>query len=52
MQISINIGRCSYLEKLTVLARLYFELGLRLHDALRAAEADVRQPDANQKLAF
>ena len=31
----------AYVEKLVMLTRLYFELGLPLPDALRAAEADL-----------
>ena len=49
---SINIDRFSYVEKLATLTQLYLELGLRLHDALRAAEADVWQPEDHQKPAL
>jgi hypothetical protein len=31
----------SYFDKLATLTELYLELGLRWHEALRAAEADV-----------
>ncbi len=53
MKMSIDIDQCWYVEKLAPLTQLYFlEIGLRLDDALRAAEADVWQPEDNQKLAF
>jgi hypothetical protein len=53
MKMSIDIDQCSYVEKLAMLTQLYFlELGRRLDDALRAAEADVWQPEDNQKPAF
>ena len=45
---SINIDRFSYVEKLATLTQLYLELGLRLHDALRAAEADVWRSEDSQ----
>ena len=49
---SINVDRVSYVEKLRALTQLYLELGLRLHDALRAAEADVWRPEDNQGPTF
>ena len=52
MKMSINIDPCSYVEKIATLTQLYLELGLRLHDALAAAHADVWQPEDNQKPAF
>ena len=41
MKMSTDISQFSYVEKLAALTRLYFELGLPLPDALRAAEADL-----------
>ena len=41
MKMSINIDQFSYVEKLATLTQLYLELRLPLHDALRAAEADL-----------
>jgi hypothetical protein len=41
MKMSINIDQFSYVEKLATLTQLYLELKLPLHDALRAAEADL-----------
>ena len=51
MKMSINMDPCSYVEQLATLTQLYLELGLRLHDALPAAEADVWQAEDNQKPA-
>ncbi len=41
MKMSINIDQFLYVEKLATLTQLYLELKLPLHDALRAAEADL-----------
>jgi hypothetical protein len=41
MEMSNNIDQFWYVEKLTTLTHLYLELRLPLHDALRAAEADL-----------
>jgi hypothetical protein len=41
MKMSINIDQFLYVEKLATLTQLYLELRLPLHDALRAAEADL-----------
>ena len=41
MKMSNNIDQFRYVEKLTTLTQLYLELRLPLHDALRAAEADL-----------
>jgi hypothetical protein len=41
MKMSINIDQFSDVEKLATLTQLYLELRLPLHDALRAAEADL-----------
>jgi hypothetical protein len=41
MKMSINIDRFLYVEKIATLTQLYLELKLPLHDALRAAEADL-----------
>jgi hypothetical protein len=41
MKMSNNIDQFWYVEKLTTLTQLYLELRLPLHDALRAAEADL-----------
>ena len=41
MKMSNNIDQFWYVEKLTTLIQLYLELRLPLHDALRAAEADL-----------
>ena len=41
MEMSNNIDQFWYVEKLTTLTQLYLELRLPLHDALRAAEADL-----------
>jgi hypothetical protein len=41
MKMSNNIDQFSLVEKLTTLAQVYLELRLPLHDALRAAEADL-----------
>ena len=41
MKISINIDQFLYVGKLATLTQLYLELRLFLHDALRAAEADL-----------
>ena len=41
MKMSTDIDQFSYVEKLTTLTHLYLELRLPLHDALRAAEADL-----------
>ena len=41
MKMSNNIDQFSLVEKLTALTQLYLELRLPLHDALRAAEADL-----------
>ena len=41
IKMSNNIDQFWYVEKLTTLIQLYLELRLPLHDALRAAEADL-----------
>jgi hypothetical protein len=41
MKMSNNIDQFWYVEKLTTLTQPYLELGLPVHDALRAAEADL-----------
>jgi len=41
MKMSNTIDQFSLVEKLTTLTQLYLELRLPLHDALRAAEADL-----------
>jgi hypothetical protein len=41
MKMSINIDQSSYVKKLATLTQLYLKLRLPLHDALRAAEADL-----------
>jgi hypothetical protein len=41
MKMSNNNDQFSLVEKLTTLTQLYLELRLPLHDALRAAEADL-----------
>jgi hypothetical protein len=41
MKMSINIDQFLYVQKLATLTQLYLELRLPLHDALRAAEADL-----------
>jgi hypothetical protein len=41
MKMSINIDQFLYVVKLATLTQLYLELKLPLHDALRAAEADL-----------
>jgi hypothetical protein len=41
MKMSNNIDQFWYVEKLATLTQLYLELRLPLHDALRAAEADL-----------
>jgi hypothetical protein len=41
MHVSTDISQFSYVEKLATLTRLYFEIGLPLPHALRAAEADL-----------
>ena len=41
MKMSTDIDQFSYVEKLATLTQLYLELTLPLHDALRAAEADL-----------
>jgi hypothetical protein len=45
MKMSNNIDQFWYVEKLTTLTQLYLELRLPLHDALRATEADLLQPE-------
>jgi hypothetical protein len=41
MNMSADISQISYVDKLTALAQVYFELGQPLPEALRAAEADL-----------
>jgi hypothetical protein len=41
MQMNLNREQFSYFDKFATLTQLYLELGLQLHDALRAAAADV-----------
>jgi hypothetical protein len=41
MKMRIKIDQFSYVEKLATLTQLYLELELPLHDALRAAVADL-----------
>ena len=41
MKMSINIDQFLYVEKIATLTQLYLELKLPLHDALRAAQADL-----------
>jgi len=45
MKMSIDIDQPSHIEKLATLTQLYLELRLPLQDALRAAEADLSQPE-------
>ena len=42
---STRIDQFSYAQKLAALTQLYWELWLRLAHALRAAEADLSQPE-------
>jgi hypothetical protein len=41
MKTTTDINQFSHVEKLATLTQLYLELRLPLHDALRAAEADL-----------
>ena len=45
MKMSTRIDQFSYAQKLAALVQLYFELRLPLAHALRAAEADLSQPE-------